>query len=148
MAATRTGLQNVLHSAGLTPVLATRDFMITPGLVKKRYKVSVDRLEYPVVAERVQLSTPEAGVNGRQGALMDRGSFGSFAAAVTGARQLRRTVRAAMRITLLCGLIGICLLALLAYLGAETAASAFNLLLYQLLWLLPNLLITGMVGKS
>lgn len=148
ISAARTGLQNVLHSSGLTPVLATRDFMITPGLVKKRYKVSVDRLEYPVVAERVQLSAPEAGANGRQGALMDRGSFGSFAAAVTGARQLRRTVRAAMRITLLCGLIGICLLALLAYLGAETAASASNLLLYQLLWLLPNLLITGMVGKS
>ncbi len=148
MATTRTGLQNVLHSAGLTPVLATRDFMITPGLVKKRYKVSVDRLEYPVVAERVQLSAPEAGANGRQGALMDRGSFGSFAAAVTGGRHLRRTVRAAMMITLLCGILGICLLALLAYLGAETAASASNLLLYQLLWLLPNLLITGMAGKS
>ncbi len=148
VAAARTGLQNVLRSAGLTPVLATRDFMITPGLVKKRYKVSVDRLEYPVVAERAQLSAPEAGAGGIQGALMDRGSFGSFAAAVTGGRQLRRTVRAAMMITLLCGMVGICLLALLAYLGAETAASAFNLVLYQLIWLLPGLLITGMVGKS
>ena len=47
---TRSGLQHVLRSAGLTPILATRDFMITPALVKKRYKVSVDRLEFPVVA--------------------------------------------------------------------------------------------------
>ena len=32
----RAGLSAVLRSPGLTPVLATRDFMITPALVKKR----------------------------------------------------------------------------------------------------------------
>ena len=145
---TRTGLQNVLHSPGLTPILATRDFMITPGLVKKRYKIPADRLEFPVVAERVQLSAPEAGQNGRQGALMDRDSFASFSAVVTGGRQLRRTVHSAVLVSLLSGVLGMGLLFLLTYLGAESAASAFNLLLYQVLWQIPNLLITGLVGKS
>ena len=145
---TRNGLQQVLHSPGLTPILATRDFMITPGLVKKRYKIPADRLEFPVVAERARLSSPEAGKNGRQGALMDRNNFISFAAAVTGGRQLRRTVRSAMLVSLLSGILGMCLLFLLTYLGAESAASAMNVMLYQLLWQLPNLLITGVVGKS
>jgi len=144
----RGGLQNVLHSPGLTPILATRDFMITPGLVKKRYKIPADRLEFPVVAERAALSAPEAGAGGRQGALMDRSSFGSFAAAVTGGRQLRRTVHSAVVVSLLSGVLGIGLLFLLTYLGAEQAASPVNLLLYQLLWQLPNLMITGLVGKS
>lgn len=147
-AGARSGLQQILHSPGLTPILATRDFMITPGLVKKRYKIPVDRLEFPVVAERAALSAPEAGADGKQGALMDRSSFACFAAAVTGGRQLRRTVRAAMLVSLLSGILGMCLLFLLAYLGAEAAASAANILLYQLLWLLPGLLITGLVGKS
>ena len=145
---TRNGLQQVLHSPGLTPILATRDFMITPGLIKKRYKIPADRLEFPVVAERAKLSAPEAGEKGRQGALMDRNNFISFAAAVTGGRQLRRTVRAAMLVSLLSGILGMCLLFLLTYLGAETAASAMNILLYQILWQLPGLLITGVVGKS
>ena len=34
-AGTRSGLNRIMHSTGLTPVLATRDFMITPALVKK-----------------------------------------------------------------------------------------------------------------
>ena len=79
---------------------------------------------------------------------MDRDSFGSFAGAVAGGRQLRRTVHSAVTVSLLSGVLGIALLFLLTYLDAEAAASAMNLLLYQLLWQLPNLLITGLVGKS
>jgi len=142
------GLQNVVHSTGLTPVLATRDFMITPALVKKRYKVSADRLEFPMVAERARLSDPEAGAAGQQGALMSRGNFASFAAAVTGGRLLRRTVHWAVVISVLSGLIGMLLMLLLTYLNAADAASAGNLFLYQLLWQLPFMILTGMIGKS
>lgn len=147
-AAAKSGLQSVVHSPGLTPILATRDFMITPALVKKRYKISTDRLEFPVVAERARLSAPEAGSHGRQGALMARGSFASFAAAVTSGRQLRRTVRSAAVVSLLSGILGMGLLCILTYLDATEAASALNLLLYQLLWQIPTLMITGLIGKS
>lgn len=144
----RAGLQSVLRSPGLTPVLATRDFMITPALVKKRYKISTDRLEFPVVAERARLSSQEAGENGRQGALMARGSFVSFAAAVTGGRQLRRTVHGALVLSVLAGFLGMALMCILTYLDATASASALNLLLYQLLWQVPTLMVTGFVGKS
>ena len=147
-AGTRSGLHSVMRSGGLTPVLATRDFMITPALVKKRYKVSADRLEFPVVAERARLSAESAGNNGRQGALMAKESFLSFASAVSGGRLLRRAVHASVAVSLLGAVLGTALLCLLTYLGAVEAASAVNLLLYQLLWLLPNLLITGLVGKT
>jgi len=147
-AASKSGLHSVVHTTGLTPILATRDFMITPALVKKRFKVSADRLEFPVVAERAALSAQEAGEKGKQGALMARGNFASFAAAVTGGRNLRRTVHGAVAVSLLCGILGMLLLCVLTYLDAVSAASAANLLLYQLLWQVPNLLITGMIGKS
>ena len=147
-ASAKSGLQSVVRSPGLTPLLATRDFMITPALVKKRYKVPSDRLEFPVVAERARLSAPEAGSHGRQGALMARDSFASFAAAVTGGRLLRRTVHSAVLVSLLSGILGTGLMCVLTYLDATEAASALNLLLYQLLWQIPTLLITGLVGKS
>ena len=122
--------------------------MITPALVKKRYKISTDRLEFPVVAERARLSGDEAGEQGRQGALMARGSFVSFAAAVTGGRQLRRTVHGAVVLSLLAGFLGMALLCVLTYLDAPASASAMNLLLYQLLWQIPTLMMTGFLGKS
>ncbi len=146
--AAKSGLHQVLRSNGLTPILATRDFMITPGLVKKRYKVPAERMEFPMAAERTVLSAPEAGANGRQGALMARDSFAGFAFAVAGGRQLRKIVHRAVLLAILAGLMGMGLMFLLTYLGAVEAASAFNLLLYQVLWLLPSLLITGLVGKS
>ena len=147
-AASKVGLQSVVRTPGLLPILATRDFMITPGLVKKRFKVSADRLEFPVVAERTRLSDRAAGENGRQGALMARGSFAGFAAAVTGGRSLRKTVHGSVVVSLLAGVLGMLLLCVLTYLDAAAAASASNLLLYQLLWQVPTLLITGMIGKS
>ena len=146
--ATKNGLSAIMHSSGLAPIMATRDFMITPGLVKKRYKVSADRLEFPTVAERARLSHPDTGEGGKQGALMAGDSFASFAAAVSGGRQLRKTVHHAVIISLLSGILGMGLLAVLTYLDATQSASAANLLLYQLLWLLPAVLITGLFGKS
>lgn len=146
-AGTRSGLNYVLRSKGLTPVLATRDFMITPALVKKRYKISTDRFEFPVVAERVALSDPRT-ASGRQGALMSRDHFLSFAGAVAGSRLLRRSVHSAVAVSLLSGVFGLMLMAVLTYVGAVQTLSALNLLLYTLLWLLPTLLITGLVGKT
>ena len=145
---TRSGLHSVLRSSGLTPILATRDFMSTPALVKKRYKVSAERLEFPIVAERIRLSAANAGDGGKQGALMAKGSFLSFATAVSSGRLLRRAVHSAVLVALLSGILGTALLCVLTYLGSVTAASAINLLLYQLLWLIPSLLITGLVGKT
>ncbi len=147
-AGTRLGLAQVLHSAGLTPVLATRDFMITPALVKKRYKVSVDRVEFPVVAERVRLSSEEIGKNAVQGALMAKDSFLSFSSAVTCGRLLRRTAHTGTAVAVFSGLLGLLLMAVLAYLGSAMALSAANLTLFHLLWLVPTLLITGLIGKS
>jgi len=147
-ASAKSGLHSVIRSNGLTPILATRDFMITPALVKKRYKISVDRMEFPVVSERVRLSAPGAGEKGKQGALMAKDSFLSFSAAVTGGRLLRRAVHSAVLVAVLGGILGVALMCVLTYLGSVAAASAMNLLLYQLLWLIPGLLITGLIGKS
>jgi len=51
-------------------------------------------------------------------------------------------------VALLGSILGMALMAVLTYLGAVQAASAVNLLLYQLLWLIPGLLITGLLGKT
>ena len=66
----------------------------------------------------------------------------------TGGRQLRRTVHGALVLSILSGILGTALMCILTYLDSTASASALNLLLYQLLWQVPTLMVTGFVGKS
>ena len=146
--AVRAGLMSLTHMNGLLPILATRDFMITPQFLKHRYKLSPDRIEFPTVEERAHLSAPEAVRDPKQGALMVRASFQCFTAAVVGARSMRSATRGAMAISMAGGVIGTAVLFLLTFIGSAQAVSAWNLLIYTLLWLLPTLLITGFGGRT
>lgn len=144
--AAQSSLHAATHSGALIPMLATRDFMITPQFLKHRYKLSPERIEFPTVEERARLSSDAAVRDPRQGAMMARGSFGSFVAAVTGARTLRGAARGAAGVAILGGAIGALVLFFLTFIGSVQAVSAWNLLLFALLWLLPGLLLTGLYG--
>lgn len=147
-AAARNSLLAATRTKGLLPILATRDFMITPQFVKQRYKISPDRIEFPTVEERARLSSPEAAKSGKQGALMVRGGFSSFIAAVVGARSLHASAVGSMVISLAGGAFGALMLFFLAFIGSVQAASALNVFLLAVLWLLPNLLITALTGRT
>ena len=131
----------------LVPVLATRDFMITPQFLKQRYKIPPEHIEFPIVEERAALSEPETVRSGTQGALMARSSFASFAGSVVAARGLRSTAILCICIALVGSILGAGLMFVLTFLGADLAASCWNLLLYTVLWLIPELLITSMTAK-
>ena len=145
--AVRSGLQTVLRSKGLTLLLATRDFILTPAMVRHKYKIPSDCMEYPPVEERVRLSGPRAAAGGFQAALLARDGFLSLAEAVAGGRSLCGSVWAGLCVNLLGGVLGFGITAVLAWLGAFAAASAFNLMLFVLLWTLPALLLTSIAGK-
>lgn len=144
----RAGLGALTHLRGLLPILATRDFMITPQLLRQRYKLPPDRVEFPTVEERARLSSPEAVREPKQGALLVRGSFACFSAAVSGARQLRGAARGAIAVSIAGSVIGTAVMFLLTFIGSPQAVSAWNLTIYTLLWLLPTLLITGLGGLT
>ena len=143
-AGAQSSLHAATHSGALIPMLATRDFMITPQFLKHRYKLPPERIEFPTVEERARLSSPEAVRDPRQGAMMARGGFQNFVAAVTGARMLHSAARGAAGVAVLGGVIGILVLFFLTFIGSVQAVSAWNLLIFALLWLLPSLLLTGL----
>ena len=143
----KSALQALARCAGLTPILATRDFMITPQFLKHRYKISPDRIEFPTVEERARLSSPEAIHDAGQGALLARSSFPCFSAAVSGARAARNAAIAAIAVAITGSVMGLLVLFFLTFIGSTLAVSAWNMLVYTLLWLLPEVLITGMSGK-
>ena len=143
----KASLQAMSHCAGLTPILATRDFMITPQFLKHRYKLSPDRIEFPTVEERARLSSPDAIQEPKQGALLSRPSFACFSMAVAGARAARSAAIAAIAVAFTASIMGLLVLFFLTFIGSTLAVSSWNLLLYTILWLLPELLITSMAAK-
>lgn len=43
----------------VVPVLATRDFNLIPAMLRQRFKLPVEKMEYPPVERRAELSDPE-----------------------------------------------------------------------------------------
>ena len=144
----RAGLAAVLRAGSLVPVLATRDFMITPQFLKLRYKIPPEHIEFPIVEECARLSAPEAVRDGKQGALMARSSFASFSGSVVAARTLRGAAILSICVAVAGSVLGAGLMFVLTFLGASLSASCWNLFLYTVLWLLPGLLTGFLAGRA
>lgn len=144
----RAGLSAVLRAGSLVPVLATRDFMITPQFLKLRYKIPPEHIEFPIVEERARLSSQEIPRTGPQGTLMARSSFASFAGSVVSARTLRGAAIIAMIVALAGSVLGTALMFFLTFLGSSFSASCWNLFLYTVLWLIPGLLTALLAGRA
>ena len=75
-------------------------------------------------------------------AMTTREELISSAYAVTGARALRTSTRLGVIIHLLGGILGMLIMLVLAILGNTELLTPTNILLYQLIWSVPGLLVT------
>lgn len=121
----------------IIPVLATRDFNIIPSMLRQRFKLDADRMDFPPVARREELSDPEQPHSTLLTAVLCREGVPPFAEAVIGARRLCRCTCSGAAICCVGSAIGIVLCAYLTGMEAYASLSAQNLLLYLLAWLLP-----------
>ena len=136
-----------LLQAGVRPVLVTRDFNITPAMLHRRFKLPVNKMEYPNVRRRHELSEPGQPHNPVLGALVRREGLGPFADTIIGARRLCRITRVNTGLAVAASIIGTGLTAYLTYIAAFLSLSPLNMTLFLLLWLVPNLLISRIVDK-
>ncbi len=128
-------------------VLATRDFNLIPAMLQQRFKLAADKMDFPPVERRRELSDPEQAHGDTLTALLCREGIFPFAEAVTAARRLRRAARVG---TILCCLGSVLGLALSAYLVSAAAfgsLSPVNLLLFLVAWLIPVWLLSGWVHR-
>lgn len=136
-----------LIRAGVSPILATRDFTIVPAMLRQRFKLPVDKMEFPNVERRIELSDSEQMHSEVLSAVLCREGLGAFAEAVVGGRRLRIAVRANAVIASIGSAVGALLAFYLTFVGAYTSLSPANLLLFMLAWLVPTFLISGWVNR-
>ena len=138
---------SALMKARLFPVLATRDPNLIPALLEQKFKLPVDKLEFPPVNRRLELSGREQEEDGEPVALLSREGLGVYCDALVGGRRLRQAVRWGLIFALAGSVIGLCLTFYLASLGAYTSLTVTNFLIFMAAWLVPEVLIANWVNQ-
>ncbi|MCI9294334.1 MAG: hypothetical protein HFF48_03810 [Lawsonibacter sp.] len=129
------------------PVLATRDFNLIPAMLQQRFKLAADKMAFPPVERRRQLSDPEQDHGDTLTALLCREGLLPFAEAITTAKRLRWAARLGAALCCAASLLGMALAAYLTSVGAYTSLSPLNLLVYMLTWLAPVWFLSGWVHR-
>lgn len=136
------GLHALCSYRSLRPVLVTGDFMLTEEFIRATFGVNTRRISFPEYPVRAELAAREAEPEAKALALSTREGLASYACAVAGARSVRTAGTIGLVIHLLGGILGLCIIAVLAVLNAGSLITPVNMLLYQLVWMIPGLLVT------
>lgn len=146
-ASTRAGLRDVLDNRNFSVVLATRDFLISPELIAAKYALPTDSLRFPDYSERLKLSELSPEQSQRQGALIAKDSFGSFAVTVAAGRTLRLSTLICLALNLFAGVLGLLLCAVLLAWNSVSVLSPFHIAAFQLLWAFLNSFVSFVILK-
>ena len=136
-----------LMRAGASPILATRDPNLIPDLLGQKFKLPVDKMEFPPVDRRLELSGTEQEHNGTLVALLSREGLTPYCDAVVGGMRLRSAVRRGMAFTLLGAALGAALTFYLTYVGAAASLTPGRFLAFMALWLVPAALLSNWVNQ-
>lgn len=138
---------DILIQNRITPVLATRDFNLIPSILRSNFKIPAEKMEFPPVERRRELSDPDQSHSSTLTALLCREGVYPYAEAVVGARRLRSSVRKGAVLASVGSVIGALLAFYLTFVGAYASLTPFNLLVFLVAWLVPAPLIAWWVDK-
>ena len=136
------GLGALCGYRSLTPVLTCSDFMLTESFLRSKFGVNTRRVAFPAHDVRKELTAKKPEEEMPALALTTGEGILGMAFAVTGARTLRSASLFGVALHMVAGILGLVIVGLLAMVGAEELLTAENLMLFELLWLIPGLLIT------
>ena len=136
------GLNTLCAYRTVTPVMTTNDFMLSDSFIRSRFGVNVKRMAFPERDVRDELAQRQPEEDAKALALSTRDGLAGFAYAVTGSRVLRSTMLVGAVIHLIAGALGLLIMLVLSVIGATDLLTPTNILLFELIWMLPGLLVT------
>lgn len=136
------GITALCGNRGLNPIVAGEDFLLTESFVRSQFGVKPRKVLFPQMRERAQLREKTPDADRPALALSTRDGLSSFACSVSGARALRTASRLGVAIHMVGGILGLAMMATLTVLGALELLTPVNVFAYQLVWMIPGLLIT------
>ena len=129
------------------PVLATRDFNLIPSMLHQRFKLAADKMDFPPVERRRELSDPDQPHSETITAVLCREGLLPYADAVVGAKRLRWCARFGAVLTCVRSALGILLAYYRTAVDAYGSLSPLNLLIFLLFWVAPVWFLTSWVPR-
>lgn len=142
MKSATTGMATLCSYRKIQPVLVSGNFMLTEGFLRSKFGVRTKRIAFPTreAQSKLEEKTPEESMPTL--ALTTRDGLASAAFAVTGAQALRKAAVAGAVVHMIGGILGLAMMMILAILGEETLLTPMNLLLFELIWIVPGFLLS------
>ncbi len=139
------GLVTLSNCSKLNPIMVGSDFMVTEEFIQAKFGIKTRRILFPEPDVRRILRSTEPDPEEPVLAITTREELISSAYAVTGARALATSTKLGVTIHLVGGILGMLMMLVLAVLGNTELLTPTNILLYQLIWAVPGLLVTEWV---
>ena len=136
------GLVTLCGYRKLKPLKLSGDFMLTESFLRAKFNVKTSRIAFPDRDTCQKLQQHPIDPDEPVLALTTREELVSVAYAITGARALRQATKLGVIIHLIGGTLGLIIMLVLGYLGSTQLLTPANILLYQLIWAVPGLLVT------
>lgn len=136
------GLVTLCGYRKLKPLKLSGDFMLTEDFLRSKFNVKTSRIAFPDRDTCQKLQQHPIDPDEPVLALTTREELVSAAYAITGSRALRQATKLGVIIHLIGGILGLVIMFVLGYLGSTELLTPANILLYQLVWAVPGLLVT------
>ncbi len=126
----------------LSPALAASDPMLSGNFLRNKLGVNPKRILFPDQETRSALRNLEKDADTPALLVTTQAGLAPMAFGVTGARAVWSSAHLGLAIQLIGGIVGLGAMLTLTILGALYLLTPFRVFLYQLIWLVPGLLIT------
>ena len=136
------GLISLNGCRRIKPVLLCDDFLITGEFIHDKFGINTRRMLFPDRETRQTLSQRQVNPESPVLALTIRDELVSSIYTVTGASALVTSSKLGMLIHVLGGIVGMLIMFVLAFQGSVEILTPTKVLLYQLIWMVPGLLVT------
>ncbi len=149
MAGVAAALTRFSHSSVFRPIFALRDFCIDNHLIEKTFSCRTDKMIFPDLVESgrfLALGSTKSSDEFPAGIICREG-LTPYALLLIGGRRLYRRTMVSCILIIAAAVLGMEFMFFLGLSGNFTAASAANLLIYNLLWLLPSCMIGMSVSR-
>lgn len=142
MRSSAAGMVSLCGCRKLTPILLAGDFMVTESFLRSKFSVNTRRMVCPDKQAKAELSSRTADPEADVLALTTRDDLASSVYPVTGSMALRTASKLGVAIHIFGGVLGMLIMLAVAYLGSTELLTPIRILLYQIVWAVPGLLIT------
>ena len=136
------GLVSLCSNRRVKTVMLADDFMLTGSFMKEKFGVNTRRMIFPDRDQRIELAAKIPDESAPVMALTTQAGLGPAAYAVSGANALRKTCKLGVFVQVIGGLLGVLIMLALCIQGSAHLLSPIRVLIYQLVWMVPGLIIT------